>query len=66
VPLDGRRPRHKGWAADREPSGAAPSVTVSFNLKPGMSLGDATQAIDKVTAEILAADPHHGVSGAGS
>jgi HAE1 family hydrophobic/amphiphilic exporter-1 len=33
--------------------GQLPSVTVSFNLKPGMSLGDATQAIDKVAAEIL-------------
>jgi len=33
--------------------GQLPAVTVSFNLKPGMSLGDATQAIDKVAAEIL-------------
>src|SRR5207249_9460306 len=33
--------------------GQLPSVTVSFNLKPGMSLGDATRAIDKVAAEIL-------------
>jgi hydrophobic/amphiphilic exporter-1 (mainly G- bacteria), HAE1 family len=33
--------------------GQLPAVTVSFNLKPGMSLGDATKAIDKVAAEIL-------------
>jgi HAE1 family hydrophobic/amphiphilic exporter-1 len=33
--------------------GQLPAVTVSFNLKPGMSLGDATRAIDKVAAEIL-------------
>ena len=33
--------------------GQLPAVTVSFNLKQGMSLGDATRAIDKVAAEIL-------------
>jgi hydrophobic/amphiphilic exporter-1 (mainly G- bacteria), HAE1 family len=33
--------------------GQLPSVTLSFNLKPGMSLGDATRAVEKVAAEIL-------------
>ncbi|HUD71896.1 MAG TPA: efflux RND transporter permease subunit [Dongiaceae bacterium] len=33
--------------------GQLPAVTVSFNLAPGMSLGDATRAVDKVAAEIL-------------
>jgi len=33
--------------------GQLPSVTVSFNLKPGVSLGQATAAVDKVAATLL-------------
>ncbi len=33
--------------------GQLPAVTVSFNLAPGMSLGDATRAVDRIAAEIL-------------
>jgi HAE1 family hydrophobic/amphiphilic exporter-1 len=35
--------------------GQLPSVTVSFNLAPGMSLGDATRAVDRIAREILPA-----------
>jgi HAE1 family hydrophobic/amphiphilic exporter-1 len=34
-------------------SGQLPSVTLSFNLRPGVSLGDATTAVDKVAASTL-------------
>lgn len=33
--------------------GQLPAVTISFNLKPGASLGDATNAIDKLARETL-------------
>jgi HAE1 family hydrophobic/amphiphilic exporter-1 len=33
--------------------GQLPSVTLSFNLKPGVSLGDATGAVEKVAATLL-------------
>ncbi|HET8948367.1 MAG TPA: efflux RND transporter permease subunit, partial [Candidatus Polarisedimenticolia bacterium] len=33
--------------------GQLPSVTVSFNLAPGMSLGDATRAVERIAREIL-------------
>jgi HAE1 family hydrophobic/amphiphilic exporter-1 len=36
-------------------SGQLPSVTMSFNLKPGMSLGEAVQVIDKTAKETLPA-----------
>ncbi|HYV19814.1 MAG TPA: efflux RND transporter permease subunit, partial [Verrucomicrobiae bacterium] len=35
--------------------GQLPSVTVSFNLAPGMSLGDATRAVERIAREILPA-----------
>ena len=34
-------------------SGQLPSVTLSFNLRPGVSLGDATTAVDQVAASTL-------------
>ena len=34
-----------------EPSGAAPSVTISFNLQPGVSLGDAVERVDTAARE---------------
>jgi HAE1 family hydrophobic/amphiphilic exporter-1 len=34
-------------------SGQLPSVTISFNLKPGVSLGDAVSAIDKLSRSTL-------------
>ena len=36
--------------------GQLPAVTVSFNLAPGISLGDVTAAVDSVAREILPAD----------
>jgi HAE1 family hydrophobic/amphiphilic exporter-1 len=33
--------------------GQLPSVTVSFNLAPGMSLGDATRTVERIAREIL-------------
>ncbi|HXI01912.1 MAG TPA: efflux RND transporter permease subunit, partial [Candidatus Saccharimonadales bacterium] len=33
--------------------GQLPAVTLSFNLAPGMSLGEATAAVDKAAADIL-------------
>ncbi len=36
-------------------SGQLPSVTVSFNLKPGVSLGDAVDQIDEVSSQTLPA-----------
>jgi HAE1 family hydrophobic/amphiphilic exporter-1 len=36
-------------------SGQLPSVTISFNLKPGVSLGEAVTAIDKTAAKTLPA-----------
>jgi HAE1 family hydrophobic/amphiphilic exporter-1 len=36
--------------------GQFPSVTISFNQKPGYSLGQATQAVDKLAASILPSD----------
>lgn len=35
--------------------GQRPSATVSFNLKPGYSIGDATKQIQKLAAEVLPA-----------
>jgi HAE1 family hydrophobic/amphiphilic exporter-1 len=35
--------------------GQLPAVTVSFNLKPGMSLGDATKEVERIATEILPA-----------
>jgi len=35
--------------------GQLPAVTISFNLKPDVSLGDATNAIDKIAKETLPA-----------
>ena len=34
-------------------SGQLPSVTLAFNLRPGVSLGDATAAVDTLAANIL-------------
>jgi hydrophobic/amphiphilic exporter-1 (mainly G- bacteria), HAE1 family len=34
-------------------SGQLPSVTISFNLKPGVALGDAISAVDKTARNIL-------------
>ncbi len=36
-------------------SGQLPSVTISFNLKPGVSLGDAVAHVDKLARDILPA-----------
>ncbi|MEW6364497.1 MAG: efflux RND transporter permease subunit [Acidobacteriota bacterium] len=36
-------------------TGQLPSVTISFNLKPGMSLGDAVDAVDRVARASLPA-----------
>ena len=36
-------------------SGQLPSVTISFNLKPGVSIGDAVAAVDRVGRETLPA-----------
>ena len=36
--------------------GQFPSVTISFNQKPGYSLGQATQAVDKLAGSILPSD----------
>ncbi len=36
--------------------GQLPAVTISFNLRPGVALGDATQAVEKVAQRILPAD----------
>jgi HAE1 family hydrophobic/amphiphilic exporter-1 len=33
--------------------GQLPSVTISFNLRPGVALGDATTAVDRVVSETL-------------
>jgi hydrophobic/amphiphilic exporter-1 (mainly G- bacteria), HAE1 family len=35
--------------------GQLPSVTISFNLRPGVSLGDAVNAVDKTAKEMLPA-----------
>ena len=41
--------------------GLFPAVTVSFNLSPGVALGDAVDAIEEAAAEVglPAVDPHH-------
>ena len=36
--------------------GQVPAVTISFNLRPGVSLGDATVAIEQDRARSTAAD----------
>ncbi|HET7710471.1 MAG TPA: efflux RND transporter permease subunit, partial [Thermoanaerobaculia bacterium] len=36
-------------------SGQLPSVTISFNLKPGVALGDAVEAVDRLGRETLPA-----------
>ena len=36
-------------------SGQLPAVTISFNLKPGFALGDATAQVDKLARELLPA-----------
>src|SRR5581483_1744124 len=36
--------------------GQLPAVTISFNLKPGVALGDATKLVDKVANQILPVD----------
>jgi HAE1 family hydrophobic/amphiphilic exporter-1 len=36
--------------------GQLPAVTISFNLRPGVALGDATRAVEKVAQQILPAD----------
>jgi len=41
-------------------SGLFPSVTVSFNLAPGMSLGEATAAIDRLHDRLQAPSTIHG------
>jgi hydrophobic/amphiphilic exporter-1 (mainly G- bacteria), HAE1 family len=38
--------------------GQLPAVTISFNLKPGVSLGTAVDAVDRVSREVLPADIH--------
>src|SRR5262249_28533712 len=37
-------------------SGQLPSVTISFNLKTGVSLGDAVNTVTRVAPEVLPAD----------
>ena len=37
--------------------GQVPAVTISFNLKPGVALGDAVDAVRKVASSML--PPHH-------
>jgi HAE1 family hydrophobic/amphiphilic exporter-1 len=34
-------------------SGQLPSVTISFNLKPGLSLGDAVKDVEKITRDLV-------------
>jgi len=36
--------------------GQLPAVTVSFNLKPGIALGDATKLVEQTTAKVLPGD----------
>ena len=36
--------------------GQLPSVTISFNLKPGTALGDATKLVEQTTAKVLPGD----------
>ncbi len=36
-------------------SGQLPSVTISFNLKPGVSIGDAVQSVNRIARETLPA-----------
>jgi HAE1 family hydrophobic/amphiphilic exporter-1 len=44
-------------------SGQLPSVTLSFNLRPGVALGDATVAVQKMSDRILPATITTGFSG---
>ena len=48
----GRHRRRSRRAAVDQPSGQFPSVTLSFNLAPGVALGQAVNAIQKAEAEI--------------
>src|SRR5690348_4826501 len=44
-------------------SGQLPSVTLSFNLRPGVALGDATAAVQKIADKTLPASISTGFSG---
>ncbi len=44
-------------------SGQLPSVTLSFNLAPGVSLGEAVRQVEQAAAEILPADIITGFQG---
>jgi hydrophobic/amphiphilic exporter-1 (mainly G- bacteria), HAE1 family len=44
-------------------SGQLPSVTLSFNLRPGVSLGDATTEVQKIATKVLPASVSTGFSG---
>jgi HAE1 family hydrophobic/amphiphilic exporter-1 len=44
-------------------SGQLPSVTLSFNLRPGVALGSATKMVEATAAKILPADITTGFSG---
>jgi HAE1 family hydrophobic/amphiphilic exporter-1 len=44
-------------------SGQLPSVTLSFNLRPGVSLGQATTEVQKIANKVLPATVSTGVSG---
>ena len=70
-PADSRSTRSRAVRTNVGPSviahtGQLPSVTISFNLKPGYALGDAVDAI-KATAGVHAAVEHqHDVPGRGA
>ena len=44
--------RHQHHAAQRQPSGQLPAVTVSFDLAPGYSLSDAVTGIQQASDDI--------------
>lgn len=44
-------------------SGQLPSVTISFNLKPGVALGEAVEAVEEVAARTLPQNVNTGFSG---
>ena len=43
--------------------GQLPSVTISFNLRPGYALGDAVEQIQATAADDAAGDGHHAFQG---
>ena len=46
--------------------GQIPAVTLSFNLTPGVALGDAMSSIEKVSRSVLPRSHSHQLSGNGS